>query len=139
MSSSGSLSESADNAPRNPAVGRSFRRPALYTLNRNRPGVHMDSASELPSRIPEFRNFRCEHYNFCLNVHALRGDPGFDCLGCDYLTSRQEIDPTEGERAALLLSEIYKTRIVIFTRLPLQIIGKMEGRWRQAWSPEGDA
>ena len=84
--------------------------------------------------IAPFRNYVCEHYDFCLTRHATRGlgDRGWDCHGCEYLGSRQEIDAEEHERAALLLAEVYQVdRACILRRRPTGTLVKREGRWLQ--------
>ena len=94
----------------------------------------MDTASNLPSLIPPFRNYVCKFYGFCLDAHAFRdrGEEGWDCDGCDFVTSRQEIDPTEGERAAQRLAEVYKVRRENFRRPRPMLLEKSGGCWRQA-------
>ena len=94
------------------------------------------SDSEIPyCYIPPYRNFFCEHYSFCLNAHALRGQGknGFDCVGCEFITSVVPVDPGEAERAARLLAEVYQTRSdALITHKPTgPLLTKRGGCWRQ--------
>jgi hypothetical protein len=93
----------------------------------------MDPASEF-CYIAPFRNFLCEFYGFCLDKHALRdrGRHGWNCLDCDHVSSREEIDAEEPERAALLLAEVYQVdRACIIRRRTTGTLVKREGRLLQ--------